>query len=193
MSVRFVVPGRPVPKGPWTETELEFLRRNQQDLNDAARQLGRSRASVAGRASKHTPDFRVTLPNGRVEYHEVKGYMDPKSRTALRRMERYYPAAKVIIDGHTYKDLRRKLGRVIPGWEDPPPEPVWTPEQDALVRGLWSAGIHAEEIARRLGKTAVAVSIRAQRLGARRPSRDVGNWHPGRGGRKMSGPLGRRS
>lgn len=68
----------------------------------------------------YTPDFKVIKADGSVEYHEVKGYMDQKSRTALKRMARYYPDVRiVVIDAAYYRDLRRKLSRLITGWEEP--------------------------------------------------------------------------
>ena len=66
----------------------------------------------------YTPDFRVVKANGTVEYHEVKGWMDQRSRTKLSRMARHYPAVKlIVIDRATYTDLARKLGKLLPSWE----------------------------------------------------------------------------
>lgn len=66
----------------------------------------------------YTPDFLVTRLDGRIEYHEVKGYMTQQARTALKRMERYYPEAKlIVIDGPVYKALRRDVRRLVPDWE----------------------------------------------------------------------------
>lgn len=49
--------------------------------------------------TRYLPDFRVTFANGRIEYHEVKGWLDPKSVTALRRMAKYHPTVKVVLIG----------------------------------------------------------------------------------------------
>lgn len=66
----------------------------------------------------YTPDFKVTNADGSVEYHEVKGWMDPKSKTKLKRMAKYHPRVKVIlIDKPTYRDIFKQFGRRIPGWE----------------------------------------------------------------------------
>lgn len=66
----------------------------------------------------YTPDFRVTERDGRVAYHEVKGWMDPKSATQLKRMARYYPEIPIIVvDRAAYQALRR-WARLIPGWEE---------------------------------------------------------------------------
>lgn len=64
----------------------------------------------------YTPDFWLPIAK---EYHEVKGWMDQKSQTKLKRMAKYYPDVKVIlIDGHWFKDAERKgICLIIPGWE----------------------------------------------------------------------------
>lgn len=66
----------------------------------------------------YTPDFKVWLDDTRYEYHEVKGYMDQKSKTKLKRMAKYYPDEKIIIIGNEeYKEIKNKLSRLINGWE----------------------------------------------------------------------------
>jgi hypothetical protein len=66
----------------------------------------------------YKPDFRVYLNGGQIEYHEVKGWMDAKSQTKLKRMKKYYPLIKVIlIDDDSYKAVK-KWSRLIPGWLD---------------------------------------------------------------------------
>lgn len=45
----------------------------------------------------YLPDFRVTFPDGRIEYHEVKGYMDARSKTKLKRMAKYHPDVMLIL------------------------------------------------------------------------------------------------
>lgn len=47
----------------------------------------------------YTPDFRVVHINGDIEYHEVKGWMDSKSKTKIKRMKLYYPDIKLIVIG----------------------------------------------------------------------------------------------
>lgn len=66
----------------------------------------------------YTPDFLVTELSGREVFHEVKGYMDQKSRTKLRRMAKYYPEiAVLVIEKTAMRDIREKLSGVIPNWE----------------------------------------------------------------------------
>ena len=65
----------------------------------------------------YLPDFRVRTAKG-IEYHEVKGWMDPKSKTKLRRMARFHPAVKlVLIDTKAYRALKRTVAPLIEGWE----------------------------------------------------------------------------
>jgi len=66
----------------------------------------------------YLPDFRVTQADGGVEYHEVKGFMDSRSKTKIKRMAKYHPTVKlVVIDSKAYKALRRSVGAIVPGWE----------------------------------------------------------------------------
>ena len=64
----------------------------------------------------YTPDFH--LPDEGV-YHEVKGWMDSKSQTKLKRMKKYYPGENVIVvDREFFKAANRQgLCRLIPYWE----------------------------------------------------------------------------
>lgn len=62
----------------------------------------------------YRPDFKVFRTDGGVEYHEVKGYMDGKSKTKLKRMAKYYPEVKLIlIDSAYYRDLAKKMGKAL--------------------------------------------------------------------------------
>jgi hypothetical protein len=58
----------------------------------------------------YTPDFKLYITNengmSRIEYHEVKGYMDSKSKTKIKRLKKYYPNINFeLIDKHVYKDI----------------------------------------------------------------------------------------
>lgn len=66
----------------------------------------------------YLPDFRVTELSGLVIYHEVKGWMDDRSKTKINRMRIYHPNIKlIIIEKKTYMDIYRKLGNLLDGWE----------------------------------------------------------------------------
>src|SRR5688572_25241257 len=45
----------------------------------------------------YTPDFCVIECSGEKRWHEVKGYMDAKPKTKLKRMARYFPTEKIIL------------------------------------------------------------------------------------------------
>jgi endogenous inhibitor of DNA gyrase (YacG/DUF329 family) len=42
----------------------------------------------------YRPDFKIFNSDGSIEYHEVKGYMDSRSKTKLKRMGIYYATVK---------------------------------------------------------------------------------------------------
>lgn len=65
----------------------------------------------------YLPDFRVTERGGDIRYHEVKGYLDAKSQTKLKRMKIYHPTVVLIlVDGRAYRSISR-ISQLIPGWE----------------------------------------------------------------------------
>lgn len=64
--------------------------------------------------TRYIPDFKVFNLDGSVEYHEVKGRMDQRSRTKLTRMARYFPQVVLkVIDSVAYRLLSRRLGKVV--------------------------------------------------------------------------------
>jgi len=66
----------------------------------------------------YLPDFLVTENNGKQVYHEVKGWMDPKSKTKLKRMAKYYPDIPILlIDKSAYTALKKVLAGLISDWE----------------------------------------------------------------------------
>lgn len=66
----------------------------------------------------YVPDFRVTEADGSVSFHEVKGWMDPRSATKLRRMAKYHPTVPVVLIGKDeYRAIARTMAAMLPGWE----------------------------------------------------------------------------
>lgn len=58
--------------------------------------------------TRYMPDFKIENNDGTFEFHEVKGYMDSKSKTKLKRMAKYHPKVKVVlIDGEFMKSLNK--------------------------------------------------------------------------------------
>jgi hypothetical protein len=76
-------------------------------------------ASIKRGTRSYTPDFKVWDTEDSVPYYyEVKGWMDAKSKTRLKRMAKYYPDIKVIVFGaKEYRDLTKKMSKIIPNWE----------------------------------------------------------------------------
>lgn len=66
----------------------------------------------------YLPDFRVTENNGLIVYHEVKGWMDPRSKTKIKRMALYHPTvALLVIPARSYRRMNIDLARLVPEWE----------------------------------------------------------------------------
>ena len=66
----------------------------------------------------YTPDFKIwDTENGDPYYWEVKGYMDAKSKTKLKRMAKYHPDVKVVVIGKDeYNDIKKNKA-LIKNWE----------------------------------------------------------------------------
>lgn len=66
----------------------------------------------------YLPDFWVKDKDGSESYHEVKGWMDDRSKTKIKRMAKYHPSVKlIVIDAKEYGALKRKVAGIVPGWE----------------------------------------------------------------------------
>ena len=66
----------------------------------------------------YTPDFRVIAEDGSHVWHEVKGWMDAKSKTRLARFARYYPQERLlVVDSAWFKSANKTLPSLIQNWE----------------------------------------------------------------------------
>lgn len=66
----------------------------------------------------YLPDFRVTLKSGSIEYHEMKGWMDARSVTKIKRMKKYHPRVTLIVlDAKWYRANSPILRSIIMDWE----------------------------------------------------------------------------
>lgn len=66
----------------------------------------------------YLPDFRVTKNDNTIEYHEVKGWMDDRSKTKIARMAKYFPdVVLIVVQKKQYDEIKRKLSGVINDWE----------------------------------------------------------------------------
>lgn len=66
----------------------------------------------------YKPDFRV-IEDGKEPYFiEVKGWMDARSKTTLKRMKKYHPSVKIdVIDSKRYAIIKKQLQYIVEGWE----------------------------------------------------------------------------
>lgn len=66
----------------------------------------------------YLPDFKIWPINGEPYFVELKGYMDAKSKTKLKRMKKYYPNVRVdLVDAKAYQAIARTVRALIPAWE----------------------------------------------------------------------------
>ena len=69
-------------------------------------------------ARSYLPDFRVVEVDGSEAYHEVKGWMDARSKTKIKRMAKYHPdVTLIVIDSAAYKEINKWAAGFIEGWE----------------------------------------------------------------------------
>lgn len=65
----------------------------------------------------YLPDFRIKFSDGSVEYHEVKGWMDARSKTKIKRMAKYFPNIVLCLIEASWFKANRTIAAIIPGWE----------------------------------------------------------------------------
>jgi len=66
----------------------------------------------------YLPDFQVINSNGTHHWVEVKGYMDDKSKTKIKRFEKYFPEETLkVITGDWFKNNNGKLRILCKTWE----------------------------------------------------------------------------
>lgn len=64
----------------------------------------------------YLPDFKIYKNDGSYYWVEVKGWMDAKSKTKLKRMNKYYPKEELdLIDAKRYNQIK-KQSSIIPNW-----------------------------------------------------------------------------
>lgn len=66
----------------------------------------------------YLPDFWVEELDGSDSFHEVKGWMDDRSKTKIKRMAKYYPNVKlIVISSKEYKTIEDNFSSMIVEWE----------------------------------------------------------------------------
>jgi hypothetical protein len=68
--------------------------------------------------NNYKPDFLVIHKNDSEEWVEVKGYMDSKSATKIKRMAKYFPQIKLrVVDKSFFTKNSKNLKILIKDWE----------------------------------------------------------------------------
>lgn len=58
----------------------------------------------------YLPDFRISESDGTHTWVEIKGYMDAKSKTKLKRFKKYFPEEKLyLVQEEQIKEIRSKF------------------------------------------------------------------------------------
>ena len=92
---------------------LDFLKKNNQ-IKDWEYEAHRFEFPVKRGCTCYTPDFKVTNTDNSTEWHEVKGWMDKKSKTKLNRMAIHFPQEKIIlIDEKSYKNIKSQVAKML--------------------------------------------------------------------------------
>ena len=68
--------------------------------------------------NNYKPDFLVIHKNDAEEWVEVKGFMDAKSKTKIKRMAKYHPDVRLrVVEKDFFKTNSPKLKVLIKEWE----------------------------------------------------------------------------
>lgn len=97
---------------------LEWLKKNKQIISWAHEPKTFWFEGIKRGVMSYLPDFCVINLDGSEEYHEVKGWMDDRSKTKIKRMAKYYPQVKlIVIDSKLYKSIEKKAKYLVKDWE----------------------------------------------------------------------------
>lgn len=99
---------------------LNFLKRCKQ-IEDWKYEVDTFQYAEIKRGSRfYTPDFRIHNLDGSFEYHEVKGYMDQRSATKIKRFRKRFPLLKLVVVGKSeYAAIAKQFSNALPMWEKP--------------------------------------------------------------------------
>lgn len=97
---------------------LDFLQKNGQIISWEYEPKTFWFEKIQRGVRSYKPDFHVQVKGGVFEWHEVKGWMYPRAKTALKRFKKYYPQETlVLIDQKRYNGIARSVRGFIKGWE----------------------------------------------------------------------------
>jgi hypothetical protein len=96
---------------------LEWLKENKQITEWKFEPVTFWFGNIRRGTVSYLPDFQITELSGKIIYHEVKGRMDARSITKIKRMAKYHPdVTLIVIDSDDYKALNAQLKGLVPGW-----------------------------------------------------------------------------
>lgn len=97
---------------------LEWLKNNNQILGWQHEPQTFWFEGIKRGCMSYLPDFKVIELDEKIVFHEVKGWMDDRSKTKINRMRIYHPDVRlIVIDGKDYKALEKKIKPLISDWE----------------------------------------------------------------------------
>lgn len=97
---------------------LEWLKNNNQILGWQHEPQTFWFEGIKRGCMSYLPDFKVIELDEKIVFHEVKGWMDDRSKTKINRMRIYHPDVKlIVIDSKSYKALEKKIKPLIHDWE----------------------------------------------------------------------------
>lgn len=74
--------------------------------------------SIKRGVRSYLPDFRITENDDSQNYVEVKGWMDARSKTKIKRMAKYHPEIKLlVVEAKAYSVLKKQCAGLIAEWE----------------------------------------------------------------------------
>lgn len=75
--------------------------------------------SIKRGVRSYKPDFKVIRNDGTHYWVEVKGYMDQRSRTKLKRFEKYYPEEELVVrEKSWFIEQQRMFPKLCESWEN---------------------------------------------------------------------------
>lgn len=73
---------------------------------------------IRGKRRQYIPDFRIDWNGSVVDYVEIKGRMDTRSRQKIRAMRKQHPNVRLIVIGPSaYKRFAKLAAGEVPHWE----------------------------------------------------------------------------
>lgn len=67
----------------------------------------------------YTPDFKITRLDDTIYFIEIKGWMNARSKTKLKRMAKYHPEVELkLVDSKAYREFAKEWKDKLKNWEE---------------------------------------------------------------------------